>query len=145
MTDGEAFTSISGSGDDFGQIVTLCEQLGDYCLIGGLAINAYVKPVYTMVADFVLAAAQLALARPVLAAAGFVLEDFPHSLKALRPGSLAEVPARSAEAEAMSKARLKRSFKFVGPTICYALMQAVGMVNYHCVDCPRWRALGGRA
>ncbi len=145
MTDGEAFTSISGSGDDFGQIVTLCEQLGDYCLISGLAINAYVEPVYTMDADFVLAAAQLALARPVLAAAGFVLEDFPHSLNALRRGSLAEVPARSAEAEAMSKALLKRSFKFVGPTICYALMQAVGMVNDHCVDCPRWRALGGRA
>ena len=87
MTDGEAFTSISGSGDDFGQIVTLCEELGDYCLIGGLAINAYVEPVYTMDADFVLAAAQLAQARPVLVAAGFVLEDFPHSLNALRPGS----------------------------------------------------------
>jgi DNA-3-methyladenine glycosylase I len=60
-------------------------------------------------------------------------------------GSMAEVPARSAEAEAMSKALLKRGFKFVGPTICYALMQAVGMVNDHCVDCPRWRELGGRS
>ncbi|PAW84851.1 MAG: DNA-3-methyladenine glycosylase I [Pedosphaera sp. Tous-C6FEB] len=62
-----------------------------------------------------------------------------------RRGSMAEVPARSTEAEAMSKALLKRGFKFVGPTICYALMQAVGMVNDHCVDCPRWRQLGGRS
>ncbi len=57
---------------------------------------------------------------------------------------LKDIPARTAEAEAMSKALLKRGFKFVGPTICYALMQAVGMVNDHCVDCPRWRELGGR-
>lgn len=60
-------------------------------------------------------------------------------------GSLRDIPPRTAEAEAMSKALLKRGFKFVGPTICYALMQAVGMVNDHCVDCPRWRALGGAA
>lgn len=58
--------------------------------------------------------------------------------------SLKDIPPRTAEAEAMSKALLKRGFKFVGPTICYALMQAVGMVNDHCVDCPRWRELGGR-
>lgn len=58
--------------------------------------------------------------------------------------SLKDIPPRTAEAEAMSKALLKRGFKFVGPTICYALMQAVGMVNDHCVDCARWRELGGR-
>jgi len=58
--------------------------------------------------------------------------------------SLKDIPPRTPEAEAMSKALLKRGFKFVGPTICYALMQAVGMVNDHCVDCPRWRELGGR-
>lgn len=56
---------------------------------------------------------------------------------------LKEIPARAAESDAMSKALLKRGFKFVGSTICYALMQAVGMVNDHCVDCPRWRELGG--
>lgn len=61
-----------------------------------------------------------------------------------RRAGLTDIPARTAEAEAMSKALLKRGFKFVGPTICYALMQAAGMVNDHCVDCPRWRELGGR-
>jgi DNA-3-methyladenine glycosylase I len=48
-----------------------------------------------------------------------------------------EVPAKTAEAEAMSKDLKKRGFKFVGPTICYAFMQAVGMVNDHTVDCFR--------
>jgi len=48
-----------------------------------------------------------------------------------------EVPVRTAESEAMSKDLLRRGFKFVGPTICYAFMQAVGMVNDHLVDCFR--------
>lgn len=48
-----------------------------------------------------------------------------------------QVPARTAESDAMSKALLKRGFKFVGSTICYAFMQAVGMVNDHLVSCYR--------
>ena len=55
--------------------------------------------------------------------------------------SLAEIPAQTPESEAMSQALKKRGFKFVGPTICYAFMQAVGMVNDHVVDCFRYRAL----
>jgi DNA-3-methyladenine glycosylase I len=49
--------------------------------------------------------------------------------------SLKQVPAQTAESQAMSKDLLKRGFKFVGPTICYAFMQAVGMVNDHTTDC----------
>lgn len=49
--------------------------------------------------------------------------------------SLREVPAQTTEAEAMSKDLKKRGFTFVGPTICYAFMQAVGMVNDHTIDC----------
>ena len=56
---------------------------------------------------------------------------------------LKDIPPRTAESDALSKALLQRGFKFVGSTICYAFMQAVGMVNDHCVDCPRWRELGG--
>jgi DNA-3-methyladenine glycosylase I len=52
--------------------------------------------------------------------------------------SLAEVPSRTANADAMSKALLKAGFKFVGPTICYAFMQASGMVNDHLESCPRY-------
>ncbi len=49
-----------------------------------------------------------------------------------------DVPSSSAESEAMSKDLRKRGFKFVGTTICYAFMQAVGMVNDHLVDCFRY-------
>ena len=53
--------------------------------------------------------------------------------------SLQPVPAKTPQSEAMSKDLLKRGFKFVGPTICYAYMQAAGMVNDHLVSCFRWR------
>jgi DNA-3-methyladenine glycosylase I len=54
--------------------------------------------------------------------------------------SLKEVPARTPESDAMSKDLIKRGFKFVGSTICYAFMQAVGMVNDHTTDCFRYTA-----
>ena len=56
-------------------------------------------------------------------------------------GTMSEVPARTAESDAMSRELLKRGFKFVGSTICYAFMQAVGMVNDHTVDCFRYREI----
>jgi len=52
--------------------------------------------------------------------------------------SLSEIPAKTPESERMSADLLRRGFKFVGPTICYAFMQAVGMVNDHTVDCFRY-------
>jgi DNA-3-methyladenine glycosylase I len=58
-----------------------------------------------------------------------------------RRKSFREVPARTSQSDAMSKDLLKRGFKFVGSTICYAFMQAVGMVNDHTVDCFRHRQL----
>ena len=54
-----------------------------------------------------------------------------------------EVPAITPEAEAMSKALKKAGFTFVGPTICYAYMQATGMVMDHTVDCDRYAELAG--
>jgi len=57
--------------------------------------------------------------------------------------SLDGIPATSAESEAMSKDLRARGFKFVGPTIVYAYMQAVGMVNDHMVDCFRYSAFPG--
>jgi DNA-3-methyladenine glycosylase I len=52
--------------------------------------------------------------------------------------TLAEVPAETAESLAMSKELKRRGFRFVGPTVCYALMQACGLVNDHTVDCFRY-------
>jgi DNA-3-methyladenine glycosylase I len=56
-----------------------------------------------------------------------------------------QVPARTTESDAMSRDLLKRSFSFVGSTICYAFMQAVGMVNDHATSCFRYKALTKRA
>jgi len=58
--------------------------------------------------------------------------------------TMATVPARTSESDAMSRDLLRRGFKFAGSTICYALMQATGMVNDHLVTCPRHAELGGK-
>jgi DNA-3-methyladenine glycosylase I len=55
--------------------------------------------------------------------------------------TLREIPSQSPESVAMSKALKQRGFRFVGPTICYAFMQAVGMVNDHLVGCFRYHDL----
>jgi DNA-3-methyladenine glycosylase I len=60
-----------------------------------------------------------------------------------RRRSLKDIAARTPESDAMSEDLLRRGFKFVGSTICYAFMQAVGMVNDHTVDCFRHAQLGG--
>jgi len=56
---------------------------------------------------------------------------------------LRDIPAATSESEAMSKDLVRRGFRFVGPTICYAHMQATGMVNDHLVSCFRHRELAG--
>ena len=55
--------------------------------------------------------------------------------------SFSEVPAETEESRAMSKELKKRGFKFVGPTICYAFMQAAGLANDHLVDCFRYEQI----
>ena len=57
--------------------------------------------------------------------------------------SMKQIPAKTPESEAMSKDLLARGFRFVGPTICYAHMQATGMVNDHVTNCFRYRELLG--
>ncbi|MEW5722937.1 MAG: DNA-3-methyladenine glycosylase I [Thermodesulfobacteriota bacterium] len=57
--------------------------------------------------------------------------------------TLAEIPAWTAESQALSRDLKKRGFRFVGPTICYAFMQAVGLVNDHLTDCFRHREVSG--
>ncbi|MBK8319169.1 MAG: DNA-3-methyladenine glycosylase I [Betaproteobacteria bacterium] len=51
--------------------------------------------------------------------------------------SMADVPSKTVQSDAMSKALVRAGFKFVGSTICYAFMQASGMVNDHLISCPR--------
>ena len=54
---------------------------------------------------------------------------------------LSDLPAKTDESDAISKDMKKRGFNFVGSTICYAFMQAAGMVNDHCVDCFRYQTI----
>jgi DNA-3-methyladenine glycosylase I len=57
--------------------------------------------------------------------------------------AISEIPAETAESKAMSKELKRRGFRFVGPTVCYAFMQAAGLVNDHVVTCFRYRELAG--
>jgi DNA-3-methyladenine glycosylase I len=57
--------------------------------------------------------------------------------------TVSEIPAETAESKAMSKDLKRRGFRFVGPTVCYAFMQAVGLVNDHVTSCFRYRQLAG--
>jgi DNA-3-methyladenine glycosylase I len=59
-----------------------------------------------------------------------------------RWGSLDQIPAETAESKAMSKDLKRLGFRFVGPTVCYAFMQATGMVNDHVTSCFRYRQVG---
>jgi DNA-3-methyladenine glycosylase I len=56
--------------------------------------------------------------------------------------SMSDLPSRTAESDAMSKELIRRGFRFAGSTICYAFMQAVGMVNDHLVSCFRYQQVG---
>jgi DNA-3-methyladenine glycosylase I len=94
----------------------------------------------------VAAAIQNAQACLALAAAGQSFSDFLWHFVGGQTvqnhwQSPSEVPAKSAQSDAMSKALVRAGFKFVGSTICYAFMQASGMVNDHLVSCPRHSAV----
>jgi DNA-3-methyladenine glycosylase I len=62
-----------------------------------------------------------------------------------RREGLGDIPAETAESRAMSKDLKHRGFRFVGPTVCFAFMQACGLVNDHTTSCFRYRQLGGRS
>lgn len=88
MTESEVFEVVTGSGSsDFATLVAILNRRGSWCLIGGLAVNCYVEPVYTLDADIVAMASDLPAIKSELAAAGFSIADFPHSLNARMPDS----------------------------------------------------------
>jgi hypothetical protein len=76
-----------GGATDFARLIAACESFGPYCLIGGLAVNSYVEPVYTLDADLVVIAAGLSKLSAYLQEQGFKTEEHPYSLNALAPGS----------------------------------------------------------
>jgi hypothetical protein len=83
MTASEVFEAVTGSGSsDFAAVVAILNRRGAWCLIGGLAVNCYVEPVYTLDADLVVVASELPTIKAELIDAGFSVEEFPHSLNA---------------------------------------------------------------
>jgi hypothetical protein len=88
MTESEVFEAVTGSGSsDFSTLVAILNRRGSWCLIGGLAVNCYVEPVYTLDADIVVISSELPAIKDELICAGFSVEEFPHSLNARMPKS----------------------------------------------------------
>jgi hypothetical protein len=84
----EAFELTTGGGaTDFTLLIKACESFGPYCLIGGLAVNCYVEPVYTLDADIVVIASSLSKVSAHLREQGFKTEEHPYSLNATAPAS----------------------------------------------------------
>jgi DNA-3-methyladenine glycosylase I len=71
----------------------------------------------------------------------FIWQFTNHKTKLNKFKSIQDLPAKTEESDAMSRDLLSRGFKFVGSTICYAFMQAAGMVNDHTVDCFRYNEI----
>ena len=88
MTASEIFESVTGSGSsDFAVLVRILNDHGSWCLIGGLAVNCYVEPVYTLDADVVVVSSEVQRIKLELASKGFAVQEFPHSLNAKMAGS----------------------------------------------------------
>ena len=109
--DAYEFTTLGGA-TDFARLIRACESAGPYCLIGGLAVNCYVEPVYTLDADIVIAAESLPGLVAQLDEQGFKSEAHPHSVNLQAPGSKLRIQftrderyqpfvARSIEAEVL--------------------------------------------
>ena len=83
MTAAEVYElTTQGGATDFAWLIEVCASLGPYCLIGGLAVNCYVEPVYTLDADLVLVSGLLPSLDAILKDRGFKIEQYPHSFNA---------------------------------------------------------------
>jgi hypothetical protein len=88
MTAEEVYESVTNGGaSDFAAAAEIFDRFGPWCLIGGLAVNCYAEPVYTVDADFVVVAQKMEKIETALTAAAFTLETFPDSVNARRSGS----------------------------------------------------------
>ena len=83
MTETEIFESVSNGGStDFSLVVSILAKHGTWCLVGGLAVNCYVEPVFTMDADIVVATSELPAIQAELIARGFDVTEHEHSVNA---------------------------------------------------------------
>ena len=88
MTATEIFESVTNGGSsDFALVVRILDKRGRWCVVGGLAVNCYVEPVFTMDADIVVLATELTAIQAELIANGFSVEAHSHSVNAQMKGS----------------------------------------------------------
>ena len=88
MTAREAYElTTEGGATDFARLIEACESHGPYCLIGGLAVNCYIEPVYTLDADVVVIGSNRPKLSEYLRKQGFKTEEHPHPVNALAPGT----------------------------------------------------------
>ena len=88
MTATEIFESVTNGGSsDFAAVVEILNKHGRWCLVGGLAVNCYVEPVFTMDADIVVASFDLPEIQAELIACGFAVTEYEHSVNAQTKGS----------------------------------------------------------
>jgi hypothetical protein len=84
----EAYELITqGSATHFARVIEACESFGPYCLMGGLAVNCFVEPVYTLDVQLVVVASSLSKLAAYLHEQGFRTEEHPHSVNAQASGS----------------------------------------------------------
>ncbi len=83
MTAVEVYNSVTNGGvDDFVEVAAILDRHRPWCLIGGLAVNCYVEPVYTVDVDVIVIAENLGAIQDELVALGFSISEFPHSMNA---------------------------------------------------------------
>jgi len=102
--------TTQGGATDFARVIGACESFGPYCLIGGLAVNCFVEPVYTLDADLVVVASSLPKLSVYLQEQGFGVEEHPHSVNVLPPGSELRIQFTT---DARYQAFLSRSVKAI--------------------------------
>ena len=96
MTASEAYElTTKGAATDFARVVAACEASGSWCLIGGLAVNSFVKPVYARDADLVVISSSLPILAERLVKEGFLIEEHRHSLNAQATGSELRIQFRT--------------------------------------------------
>jgi hypothetical protein len=130
--------TTQGGATDFARLIEACESFGSYCLIGGLAVNCYVEPVYTLDADIVVVAASLPKLAVYLREQGFKTEEHEHSVNALAPASDLRIQFTTDKRYQAFLARCVEA-KVLGLRVKVASLEDVTQGKLWAYRDPRWR------
>ncbi len=139
MTGVEAYElTTRGGATDFARLIAACESFGPYCLIGGLAVNCYVEPVYTLDADLVMISPNLPKLAAYLRDEGFKIQEHPHSLNALAPESDLRIQFTTDERYQAFLARSVHA-EVLGIRVRVACLEDVAQRQLWAFSDPHWR------